>query len=190
MSLTRLSHPEGPFGYAFDLTGDVLTVNGTAFDLSRLADGDVLPRQALQGAHWLASEITREGGMPRLSVADPTGTGLPPGPVGALDWGQLETTATRLAEARAVMALPRAAFAIRVMQAALVTAEEAEAWADGSALPAVVLAVLDQVPAGEPRAAARIEAKAAAAIHRMHPMVTALGAALGLTDEAVDALFA
>ena len=106
-----------------------------------------------------------------------------------IDWSQKITPASRAAAAREAMALSRARFAIAVMDAGIVTPDEAEAWADGSALPAALVALINHLPAGRDRVAARIEAKAAIEIRRTHPLVIGLGQAFGLSDAQVDALF-
>jgi hypothetical protein len=54
--------------------GDVLTVDGVAHDFGPLPEGAVLPRAAV-ACDWLASDVTREGGVIRLTLI------LPHGPV-------------------------------------------------------------------------------------------------------------
>ncbi|SEO36380.1 hypothetical protein SAMN04488103_1293, partial [Gemmobacter aquatilis] len=41
--------------------GDVLTINGTDYDFTPLAEGAVLPRAAV-ACPWLASDVERIGG--------------------------------------------------------------------------------------------------------------------------------
>jgi hypothetical protein len=106
-----------------------------------------------------------------------------------IDWSRKETPATRVAQGRASLSVPRHRFAISAMQAGLITATEAEDWAAGTGLPALVASEIAKLPAGQARAAARIEAKAAATINRMHPLILGLAATLKLADEQVDALF-
>ncbi|SEO23827.1 hypothetical protein SAMN04488103_11618 [Gemmobacter aquatilis] len=52
--------------------GDVLTINGTDYDFTPLAEGAVLPRAAV-ACPWLASDVTREGGVIRLTLILPHG---------------------------------------------------------------------------------------------------------------------
>lgn len=47
--------------------GDVLTINGTALDFGPLPEGGRLPRAAVD-CPWLASEVTREGGVLHLTL--------------------------------------------------------------------------------------------------------------------------
>jgi len=56
--------------------GDVLTLNGESFDFTALAEGDVLPRDAV-ACDWLASEVTRAGGEIRLTLILPHGPEAP-----------------------------------------------------------------------------------------------------------------
>jgi hypothetical protein len=107
----------------------------------------------------------------------------------ALDPSRAITAATRTEDARSTMSLSRSQFAIRAMEAGLITPEEAEEWAAGNALPAVLLGAIETFPAGQARARARIEAKAAVEIRRTHPLVVGMAAAMGLTDAQVDALY-
>ncbi|MFY1707438.1 hypothetical protein [Tritonibacter scottomollicae] len=56
--------------------GDVLTLNGEAFDFTALSEGDVLPREAVTCA-WLASDVTRESGTLHLTLILPHGADAP-----------------------------------------------------------------------------------------------------------------
>lgn len=113
---------------ALHRAGDVLTIDGLAFDLSPLAEGATLP-QAAVGCPALASDITRAGGAIRLTLRLPHGPEAPPevlfpallsdpadgpvtlpgqpaGPVpatgpGAIDWAAVITPSDRLSAARA-----------------------------------------------------------------------------------------
>lgn len=58
--------------------GDVLTVNGEAFDFSGLPDGATLPRAAV-ACDWLASDVERAGGAIRLTLILPHGRQAPEG---------------------------------------------------------------------------------------------------------------
>ena len=55
-----------------DRQGDVLTINGEAFDFSPLPEGAVLPRAAVT-CDWLASDVLRLGGQLQLSLILPHG---------------------------------------------------------------------------------------------------------------------
>lgn len=97
---------------------------------------------------------------------------------------QAPRSAAALAAARrAVMEAGRAQFAIAAKRAGLLTPQEAKAWAGGNALPGAIDAML-------PDDESRILALGATVIHRMNPLILTLQASMGLTDEAVDALFA
>lgn len=56
--------------------GNVLTVNGTAYDFGPLAEGGTLPREAV-GCPLLASDVTREGGHITLTLILPHGSDAP-----------------------------------------------------------------------------------------------------------------
>jgi hypothetical protein len=108
-------------------TGDVLAIDGVAFDLAPLPEGGILPRGALDCAA-LAGDITRQGGRLHLALMLPHGAqadaevlfpaALEPdgdGPVpvpgqsatpgrprpGLIDWGQVVPAGDRLEAARA-----------------------------------------------------------------------------------------
>ncbi len=59
------------------VSGDILTVNGEEFDFSAIAEGDLLPRDAVDCA-FIASDVTRTGGLITLTLIEPQG-----GPTGA-----------------------------------------------------------------------------------------------------------
>lgn len=52
--------------------GDVLVINGSAYDFGALPEGALLPRVAVDCA-WLAGDITRSGGQLRLALILPHG---------------------------------------------------------------------------------------------------------------------
>ncbi len=58
------------------LAGDVLTINGEAFDFSALPDGATLPREAVT-SDWLASDVERIGGVIHLTLILPHGADAP-----------------------------------------------------------------------------------------------------------------
>ena len=61
---------------SLSVDGDVLTVNGTGYDFSPLAEGGTLPREAV-GCPLLASDVTREGGHITLTLILPHGSDAP-----------------------------------------------------------------------------------------------------------------
>lgn len=56
--------------------GGVLTVNGEDFDFSAIPEGATLPREAV-ACDWLASDITRTGGVLQLTITLPHGANAP-----------------------------------------------------------------------------------------------------------------
>ncbi|NEX47747.1 hypothetical protein [Pseudotabrizicola algicola] len=56
--------------------GDVLTLNGESYDFSRLPEGAVLPRDAVE-CGWLASDVTRTDGQLSLTLVLPHGADAP-----------------------------------------------------------------------------------------------------------------
>jgi hypothetical protein len=57
--------------------GDMLTVNGTPYDFGPLPEGGLLPRDAV-GCDWLASDVTRRGGVLHLTLILPHGPDAAP----------------------------------------------------------------------------------------------------------------
>ncbi|NYS26206.1 hypothetical protein HUK65_14520 [Rhodobacteraceae bacterium 2376] len=57
--------------------GDVLTLNGTAYDFTPLPEGATLPRAAV-GCDWLASDVARVDGALQLTLILPHGGHAPP----------------------------------------------------------------------------------------------------------------
>ncbi len=57
--------------------GDVLVVNGEAYDLSGIPEGATLPREAVAG-DWLGDDITRQDGALQVTVILPHGPGAAP----------------------------------------------------------------------------------------------------------------
>jgi hypothetical protein len=51
-------------------SGDVLTINGEAFDFSLLCDGDTLPQGAIK-SEWFVGDVTREQGQLTLHLLLP-----------------------------------------------------------------------------------------------------------------------
>lgn len=85
------------------LDGDVLTVNGTAYDFGPLAEGGTLPREAV-GCPLLASDVTREGGHITLTLILPHGGDAPeearfPQPVTVTQTGPIPLPVTYSEEA-------------------------------------------------------------------------------------------
>lgn len=56
--------------------GDVLTINGIAYDLSGIPEGATLPRAAV-ACDWLGSDIERIGGALHLTLLLPHGANAP-----------------------------------------------------------------------------------------------------------------
>jgi len=56
--------------------GDILTVNGDAFDFSPLPEGGVLPAAAT-GCDWIVGDVTRTGGVIHLTLILPHGANAP-----------------------------------------------------------------------------------------------------------------
>lgn len=56
--------------------GDVLTVNGEAYDFAPLLEGAVLPRDAVD-CSWLASDVRRQDGELQLTLILPHGPDAP-----------------------------------------------------------------------------------------------------------------
>jgi len=56
--------------------GDVLTINGTAFDFGPLPEGGTLPRAGV-ACDWLADDVTRTDGRLRLALILPHGPDAP-----------------------------------------------------------------------------------------------------------------
>lgn len=57
---------------ALSKSGDVLTINGSALDLTDLPEGATLPAEAVD-CEWIAGPITREGGVLHIPVLMPHG---------------------------------------------------------------------------------------------------------------------
>ena len=101
-----------------------------------------------------------------------------------------EERAHRLADKRATMRLTRGEFAIRAAGMGLISPEEAEAWAGGTSLPALVTgAFAAHIADDMERLGARVDALTASHIHRVNPLIILLQAQFGLTSDQVDALF-
>jgi len=56
--------------------GDTLTFNGEEFDFAPIPEGATLPRDAVE-CEWLASDITRSGGVLHLTLILPHGANAP-----------------------------------------------------------------------------------------------------------------
>lgn len=57
-------------------SGDILTINGEAFDLSGIPDGATLPQSAM-ACDWLASDIERRNDVLHLTLILPHGARAP-----------------------------------------------------------------------------------------------------------------
>lgn len=58
-------------------SGDTLTINGEAFDFASVPEGAILPKDAVT-CDWLASDVTRQGGVLHLTLILPHGADAPP----------------------------------------------------------------------------------------------------------------
>lgn len=62
--------------FAMSVTGDVLEIDGLAYDFTPLGEGDVLPREAVN-CPWLVSDVARDGGQVTLTLILPHGPNAP-----------------------------------------------------------------------------------------------------------------
>jgi hypothetical protein len=91
---------------------------------------------------------------------------------------------------RRAMAVERWSFATAAMNAGHITAEEAQAWGPGNALPAAVDAALSAAIEDPGQlAAAKVRALAGPNINRLNPLIEILRGAFGMTEEQADDLF-
>lgn len=75
------------------LDAEILTINGTPYDFSALAEGEVLTQDSL-GCDWLASDVTRVNGEVELTlilphVADAPHQILFPAPIEQVQDGEI-----------------------------------------------------------------------------------------------------
>ena len=68
--ILTLSPQVNPKRLTASCVGDTLTLNGVAYDFGQLADGDTLPRGAVD-CEWLASDVTRIGSALHLTLSLP-----------------------------------------------------------------------------------------------------------------------
>jgi hypothetical protein len=73
ISFSPTRHPER---LTLSKSGEVLTINGEAFDFSPLPDGATLPRAAV-ACDWLASDVERIDGAIHLTLILPHGANAP-----------------------------------------------------------------------------------------------------------------
>jgi hypothetical protein len=202
---------------ALHRAGDVLSVNGLAFDFGGLPEGAILPPGAV-GCDWLSGPVTREGGILRLAVLLPHGADAPqdalfPAPVsppdgpvalpghpgapeaataaGAIDWGQMITAeaseTAARADWRATCEISKLQLVLAMAQTGMVSPASAIAAAAGG-IPAEFEGVVAAMPAAAQNEA-RIRWAGAATIPRLSPLILAVQAATGLPDETLDVLF-
>lgn len=55
---------------SYQRSGDVIIVNGEAFDFSKVEEGDVLPREAIK-SEWFSGRVTRVNGELELNLILP-----------------------------------------------------------------------------------------------------------------------
>lgn len=171
--------------------GDTLVIDGEAFDFGQLAEGHVLPRDAVACA-MVASDVTRQGGQIVLTLILPHGSdaaeairfpapvdlvedgpvdapGLTPPneatTIGDIDWRQSYNPGAAVIPAEVSRFQARAALHI----AGLLPSVEA------------ALAVADPL--------AQIAWADAQVFRRDSPTIAALAAAIGMTEAQIDALF-
>lgn len=101
-----------------------------------------------------------------------------------------EEVAQRLADKRAAMRLARGRFALRAAGMGLISPDEAEAWAGGTSLSALVTDAFSKHIADDmERLGARVDALTASHIHRTNPLILLLGTQFKLSEDQLDALF-
>lgn len=200
---------------ALTVARDVLTINGAAYDFGALAEGDTLPRAAVD-CPALASDVTREGGTIRLTLTLPhgedagdevrfpapitaevaiTGPGLTEwdgeATTGLIDWAQVITAAAAEAEAlaawRASRVLSRLDLCLSLRRAGVLDDEGAVTAASGG-IPAAFASVVAAMPPAD-QIEARVRWAALVEVPRLHPLIVAIGAAAGLSDAQMDGLF-
>jgi hypothetical protein len=91
ITLSPQRRDDGPL--TLSRQGDVLTINGTAYDFSQLPDGATLPREAVE-CQWLVSDVERIGGVLHLTLLLPHGGTAPeatrfPAPLTVTDNGPI-----------------------------------------------------------------------------------------------------
>ena len=62
--------------YTLTKSGDTLTLNGEVFDFSQVAEGDILPREAIDSVYF-AGDVTRTAGQLELTLLLPHGYPAP-----------------------------------------------------------------------------------------------------------------
>lgn len=72
----KLSPIRSDSALAVHMAGDILTVNGVAYDFGPLPDGAILPRDAV-ACPWLASDVARLDGEIVLTLRLPHGPNAP-----------------------------------------------------------------------------------------------------------------
>ncbi len=170
----------------FQRTGGIVSINGTVYDLTRMADGDTLPRDAVM-CPALLSDVTLVSGDLNMTLAagynapgteaerfpdpitdTPSVVGLANGPI---DWSQIVTAA---AAAEAATASAQAAMVASAAQTHL-------------ALHIMGLTdTVQQIAAQEDGAAVVLQY--AAEFRRNNDLIVGLGAA-GFTPEQIDDIF-
>lgn len=184
----------------------VALINGTLFDFGQLADGDRLPRAAVQ-CPALISDVTRQGAEIRFALAAPHGehaseaerfpapvTANTPGltgPAGVIDWGQKITAAQQaaanLAAWRETATLSRTDFCIALAGAGILTAPEAIAAAKGE-IPVSFEPVVAALP-DPPQTAVRIRWAAMSTVERNNEFVAMVAQAASIPATVLDGVF-
>lgn len=212
LSPTRSDSP-----LAVHRTGEVISINGLAYDLAPLPEGATLPVVAL-ACPALVADVTRAGGVLRLTLALPHGLDAPehirfpapldpapegpvdlPGHPGAeavgapvdIDWSRMVTASDAANMARAAWRSTREVsklnLVLAMVQSNLISPTSAIAAAGGD-IPTEFEAVVGAM-SPEAQTEARIRWAGAASIPRLSPLILAVQAATGMSDETADALF-
>jgi AcrR family transcriptional regulator len=195
--------------------GDVLTINGEAFDLGDVDEGDVLPRAAID-CPWIIDDVTRTGGALQLRMALPHGAGagsgalfpaaidpvpsgavtLPgrsdpvPEPVGAgsITWAQKRTAAQAAADKLEAWRATAKLSRAEFLMAAVSAGLLTATEARAIEVPASFEALVAAL--SEPsRTGARIRWASEGEFDRLDPLLAAVIAAADIPPAVVDAMF-
>lgn len=174
---------------------DILTLNGVSFDFTEIAEGDILPADAVNSP-FVTSDVTRADGAITLTIRWPHGADAdeaerhpepytppngPTGEAGQIDWSQRTTAADRAAEAAAQWRETATVYK-RAMRQAMKFFPSASHNHMLEEIDVSVSALPDYHPAKDAW-------RDVSEFQRNHPDVAALAAPFGLTDSEIDALF-
>lgn len=190
-----------------EAVGDVLVLDGVAYDLAGVGEGDCLPAAAL--AHDLVDgHITRTDGTIRVTVRRPHGdnadeadrfpapligeaTGGTSGAPGTVDWTLMQSATAQAAERlqawRASATMSRTDFVLALVQAQILSTADGIAAARGE-VPQSFEAVVAALP-DPPQTEVRIRWSAMTQVDRLNSFVALIAGAAGVSDAALDAIF-